>query len=434
MHAHRWPWILVALVLCLLPWPARAHTARTSAVWLSFGDREAAAELQVPVDQLEMALRRPLERAPEGLADAERLALASYLAQHVGMTTAGGEALAVVVDVDELGLEQVDGAESLRASLRLTAPPGASLEALELRYDVVLHRVVTHEILVVLRRDVARGILDAAPQTLGTLRYQHTVLTIDRAGAGTGAALASMVSLGMRHIAEGSDHLLFVLLLLLPAPLVARRRSWAGSRPLADTLRGILVIVTAFTVGHSLTLAAAVLGVLRLPSEPVEVLIAGSVLVSAIHAATPVSPRREGLVAAGLGLVHGLGFSTVLAELGLRGVDLGLGLVGFNLGIELMQIGVVVLVAPWILLLARSPAFLVVRLGCAAAGGAVAVSWIGERALGLHDPLGPLVDRAFAHPLLAVGALAAVAIAATGAGPRGRALVAKVGALSRIRS
>ena len=429
MHARRWPSILVALVLCLLAWPASAHPARTSALWLSFGATEAAAELQVPVDQLEMALQRPLERAPGGLADAERAALASYLGQHVGMTAADGTALAVHVDELGLGLVQVDGAEHLAARLRLVAPAGASLEQLELRYDVVLHRVVTHEILVVLRRDVARGILDAAPQTLGTLRYQHATLAIDRDGADTWAALGAMVSLGMRHIAEGSDHVLFVLLLLLPAPLVARRRSWAGARPLGDTVRRILVVVSAFTVGHSLTLAAAVVGVLRLPSEPVEVVIAGSVLVSAIHAATPVFPRREAMVAAGFGLVHGLAFSTVLAELGLHGRDLALGLLGFNLGIELMQLAVVGLVAPWILLLARSPAFTAVRLSGAVAGGAVAASWIGERALGLHDPLGPLVDRAFAQPLLAVGGLAA-----TAAGPLGRALVASVGALRRIRS
>ncbi|RZK63066.1 MAG: HupE/UreJ family protein [Hymenobacter sp.] len=116
-----------------------------------------------------------------------------------------------------------------------------------------------------------------------------------------------------------------------------------------------LRIVTAFTLGHSRTLLLGALGWVHLPSQPVEVLIAGASLVSAVHAWRPVFPGREGWVAAGFGLVHGLAFASKLAGLHLDAGRLGLSILGFNLGIELMQLFVLALTVPWLLLLSRPP-------------------------------------------------------------------------------
>jgi HupE / UreJ protein len=109
---------------------------------------------------------------------------------------------------------------------------------------------------------------------------------------------ASIFRLGMRHIAEGTDHLLFLLALLVPAPLLALGSRWAGFAGARHSLFRILKIVTAFTIGHSVTLALAALGLVRVPSRPIEVLIAVSILVSAIHALRPLFPGREAAIAA----------------------------------------------------------------------------------------------------------------------------------------
>jgi hypothetical protein len=405
--------ILAALVVMLLvARPAAAHPALTSAVWLDFDGQDVAVELQLPVDQLELALERPLVHGADGrLAASEQAALATYLAGHVGMTAASGEALTLRVLGVTLG--SVDGAAHVTAQLALHAPEGVSLAHPTWRDDAILHRVVTHKILVLVRHDLERGVLHAETRPLATMRYQHETLAIDRAGASGWRAFRSIFALGTRHIAEGSDHLLFLLLLLLPAALVARGRRWAGPQPLAATARHIVTIVTAFTLGHSVTLAAGALGVLQLPSRPVETLVAASILVSAVHAALPIFARREAWIAAGFGLVHGLAFSTVLSGLGVHGATLVQSLLAFNLGIEAMQLVVVALCAPWLVLLARSSVGVPARILGAAAGGLVASAWIAERAFGAPDPLGPLVDRGFAHPAVAIGSLAAVALLAT---------------------
>src|SRR4029077_16737293 len=101
---------------------------------------------------------------------------------------------------------------------------------------------------------------------------------------------------GVHHIAEGTDHLLFLLVLLLPAPLVAAGKNWGGFGGLNRALLQLLKIVSAFPVGHSLTLLVGALGWLRLPSQPVEIIIAISLFVSAVHAIPPRLCRGEGFI------------------------------------------------------------------------------------------------------------------------------------------
>jgi hypothetical protein len=223
---------------------------------------------------------------------------------------------------------------------------------------------------------------------------------------------AGMVQLGMRHIAEGTDHLLFLLVLLLPAPLAAVAGRWGGYAGARRGATRLLRIVTAFTIGHSITLAAAATGWVRAPSAIVEVLIALSILVSAIHAARPIFPGREALVAGGFGLVHGLAFAATIAGYGIDPWHTVLTVCGFNLGIELMQLAILVVTVPWLLSLARTPLYGMLRVTGAVAAGFAALGWIGERAFGLTDPVAPLVNVAAERGPWLVGALALLALVA----------------------
>ncbi|GMG83523.1 HupE/UreJ family protein [Paralimibaculum aggregatum] len=160
---------------------------------------------------------------------------------------------------------------------------------------------------------------------------------------GAATVLATYLPLGVEHILEGIDHLLFVLALLL---LVRR---W----------RRLLAAVTAFTLAHSLTLAGATLGLIDLPGPPVEAVIALSIVMLAAEVARPAgapetwAARRPWAVAFGFGLLHGLGFAGALREIGLPETDLAMALLAFNLGVELGQIAFIAAVAGLALLLGR---------------------------------------------------------------------------------
>ncbi|MEP1446913.1 MAG: HupE/UreJ family protein [Paraglaciecola sp.] len=147
-------------------------------------------------------------------------------------------------------------------------------------------------------------------------------------------SISDYITLGFEHILSGIDHLLFVLALILIV---------YGMMPLLKT-------ITAFTLAHSITLALATLGVVNVPSKPVEACIALSIVLMAIHALDLRKGNRTllsdkpWLMAFSFGLLHGLGFAGALSYVGLPENDIPLALLLFNIGIELGQIAFVLLV------------------------------------------------------------------------------------------
>jgi len=139
---------------------------------------------------------------------------------------------------------------------------------------------------------------------------------------------ATYLRLGVEHILQGIDHLLFVLALLI---LVEGKRRLIGT-------------VTAFTVAHSLTLAAATLGFVNVPQQPVEAMIALSIVFVAgeivhAHQGRPgLGQRWPWMVAFIFGLLHGFGFAGALTEIGLPEQAIPLALLFFNVGVEIGQL------------------------------------------------------------------------------------------------
>lgn len=362
-----------------LAWPslALAHPARASAALLDVGSDHLSAELHIPRDQLGMALAAVPTVTPTG-ALPDDAALGQYVSDHFAVLDPDGTPYAETLE--SLEWKTIDDAEHLVVRLAETPPAGERVTSFTLRDDVVLHRVVSHRIYVSLRNDVRMGVLGERSRLIGVLGYQHADLAVRRETGSDYNGLKTAFLLGMQHIATGTDHLLFLLALLLVAPVRAMAGRWAPRERSADGLRRIIGFVTAFSLGHSLTLALGATGLLRLPSAPVELAIAASVLVSALHALRPLIPGKEALIAGLFGLVHGLAFATVLGGLGFDPSGLALGLLGFNLGIEAMQLLIVALVAPLLLLLGRARAYPALRISGAAVAAIAAVGWLLQRA------------------------------------------------------
>ncbi|MCL4683727.1 HupE/UreJ family protein [Myxococcota bacterium] len=200
------------------------------------------------------------------------------------------------------------------------------------------------------------------------------------------ALLADHVRLGIAHLAAGPDHWLFLLGLL----------ALGGGR------RAILLAVSAFTAGHAATLSLATLGIVQVPSRPVEIAIAASLVVLAWELAERHRAERRGdfgrrpsrlvrrpaRLAFGFGLVHGLGFAGALAELGLPSGEIPLALLGFNLGIEIGQLVGVMAWAMAHAIAARlplvggsTPLLRALRVLPAHALGALGIYWVLDRIL-----------------------------------------------------
>jgi hypothetical protein len=390
--------LLTVIGLGLGQQPASAHVMPYTAILLDVHQDRIDAEIRIPLQDLALATTVDLGTQPGStLAASTEKHLRSYLLDHFRVTS-GGESWTVTIGELSLGQAQqtANGTyQELIARARLTPPSSTVLRTFQLHYDAVVHQVVTHLVLISVRRDWSAGQIDATTQ-VGAIRLdpvtgQVPALTVDLASGSTWQGFTTMVSLGVTHIREGTDHLLFLLTLLLPAPLLIAARHYSGTAPTRTTVRRIATITLAFTIGHSLTLAASTLGRLPVPQQAVETLIAVSILVAAIHAVRPIFPGREPLVAAAFGLIHGMAFSLTLSDLNLDGRQLGLSLLGFNLGIEAMQLIAVALVLPPLALLARTPIYTPVRAAAAALTAVAATGWMLARS-GLPNPVAAVAD------------------------------------------
>lgn len=191
----------------------------------------------------------------------------------------------------------------------------------------------------------------------------------------TSALLRSFFSVGFIHILLGPDHLLFV----------------AGLMLLITGARGLLVAITTFTVAHSITIAASVLGMVRVPMPPIEFGIALSILfvavevVKTLRGKTSIASRYPWLTSFTFGLLHGFGFATALGTTGLGDLEISWALLAFNIGVEAGQLVFLLLTLPLILAWRRmsANANALVRLAPAYVLGTMGAYWTLDRLVGL---------------------------------------------------
>jgi hypothetical protein len=197
-----------------------------------------------------------------------------------------------------------------------------------------------------------------------------------RTGEATAHRLRRFLAEGAVHLITGYDHLAFLAVLLLA---LLRRPRHGDAQPLRSVLHGAFVVITSFTVAHSVTLGLAATGLATLPGKPVEITIAASVLIAAVLNLWRGASAHGWKLAFGFGLVHGLGFAGALAEMTGEKIDV-LALAAFNVGIEAAQLAVAAITVPLLWFLFR-PAR-VERFGVPAASlamAAMAAFWMISR-------------------------------------------------------
>lgn len=366
----------LALLAALLAWtvlPALAHKASDSYLSLQVKGREVSGQWDIALRDIDFALGLDANGDGDitwGELKARHADIAGWALGRLKLERGGECALKVA---EHLVDDHTDGAYAV---LRLAGTCPTSTASLSLGYRLLFDVDRMHRGLLKVELDGVSHASVVGPES-GPFVAQ----------AGETSRLAQFgryLVEGVWHIWIGFDHILFLLSLLLPAVLVHEFRRWTGVTSFRAALGEVLWVVTAFTVAHSITLSLAALQVVELPSRLVESAIAASVVLAAANNLWPVVERRRWLVAFGFGLIHGFGFASVLAELGLPKEALVLSLLGFNLGVEVGQLAIVGAFLPVAYLLRNTPLY---RWGVFAGGSAltllVALVWLAERAFDL---------------------------------------------------
>ncbi|MCD9575380.1 HupE/UreJ family protein [Flavobacterium soyae] len=392
----------LTLVMCCTSQGIFAHQTPSTIVLLDVNPKAVSVELQLPLGELELAFGHEITKDPEHLIEKFGSQLKEYLLAHIHPMTEKNKPWIVEVTNMIVGKAEQTGSgqyQEITVQLVLIPPTGESTRKFIFDYDVIMHQLVTHSALVSIRSDWELGQTNKEPVKAGVIRVDTQSSLIYpleinlEKGGNWWTGFKGMFFLGMEHIREGTDHLLFLLVLLLPAPLVIKRKQWGNFGGTKYSIMRLLKIVTAFTIGHSVTLLIGASGWVNLPVKPVEILIAVSILISAIHAIYPIFPNKEVYVAAGFGLVHGLAFATVLSVLNLDAGVMALSILSFNIGIEIMQMFVVILIIPWLILLSQTPVYKWVRVVWALLAGIASLAWISERVFEKPNKISILIQN-----------------------------------------
>lgn len=369
-------------------------------VLLKVYEKHIAGDIQLPLGELQSAIGMSIndnsERLVERLGDSLRI----YLLKHIRPKTFDDKPWNVQIGemkVIETKNNKLTGDyKELVIAFTMTPPKDYDLRNFYFDYDVILRQVASHKILVNIKEDWKQGIVsedgspsdgsppDSTLHQLGIIALdvpsgKIPVFQVSLQQGSFWQGFKSMVELGINHISQGTDHLLFLLALLLPASLLVDKKRWAGFGGNRYSLIRLLKIVTAFTFGHSITLLIGALGWVHLPSQWIEITIAFSILISAIHAIRPIFAGREIYIASGFGLIHGLAFANSLMNLSLDMQQLALSILGFNLGIELMQLFIIIFTFPFLMMLSRSTYYAIFRNIGAGLVSISALAWMIER-------------------------------------------------------
>lgn len=303
--------------------------------------------------------------------------ISRYATGHLQLTS-GGKACTWREDGPMMLDRHSDGTYavlSLVARCSELPTPGTAVQA---RYSLLFEVDPSHRGLanwVAPGGEAARALVFGADSALQALPFQPPALL---------ETLRQYLKDGIWHIWIGYDHILFLLALLLPSVLVRRDGQWASAPGFGGAVKDVLKVVTAFTLAHSITLSLAALELISLPSRLVESAIAASVIVAAVNNLRGAVDGRRWVMAFGFGLIHGFGFASVLADLGLPQGALVLALVGFNLGVEAGQLAIVAVFLPLAFALRGSRLY---RLGVLKGGSALvallACWWLVQRVFDL---------------------------------------------------
>lgn len=358
-----------------------------SVIALDVHSKSINCELQLPLKELQFAVPFDVTKNTDDLLKNHQHELSKYILSHFNIQGSNGEKWSMLIK--KMGLAKAEQTatglyQELTVTILIQPNENDDIRTFTINYDAIVHQVVNHRILVTVRQDWENGQLGENNPEIGTIGIdidsnKAFPFKVNLAKGSNWKGFKSMVNLGMKHISEGTDHLLFLLVLLLSAPLLSNGKKWTQTGGTRYSLIRILKITFAFTVGHSITLLIGTLGLLEIPSKPIEILIAISILVTAIHAVRPIFANKEIYIAGGFGLIHGLAFATILSDLNLDPSKLALSLLGFNLGIELMQLFVILMIMPWLLLLSSYKIYKWIRIIGASLAGTTSIAWAIER-------------------------------------------------------
>lgn len=365
---------------------AFAHPFDNATLAFAVADNKVSCQLRIPLEQLQFAVDFNVTSNTDVLLKNHSNDLQNYIEKHFQIKGESGtfwQMKILNVRIENTSDKTVKLHKDIFLEIVFQPNQKERTRIFTIYYDAVIHQLITHKAIVSINQDWENGNVGHHDIQVGIIGYNQELnaanpLVISLQAGSNWTGFKAMFWLGVDHIADGVDHLMFLLLLLLPAPLVVIANKWQKNQSNAKSFIKILKIVTGFTIGHSVTLFIGTMQWFEMPVLIVEVVVAASIFITGIHALKPIFYKREMVVAISFGLIHGLAFSQTLVDLNLSSGKLLLSLLGFNLGVETMQLFVILAVMPFLVYLSGFTLYQFIRIFFATVGLIASAAWITE--------------------------------------------------------
>ncbi|MFK8059238.1 MAG: HupE/UreJ family protein [Polaribacter sp.] len=271
-------------------------------------------------------------------------------------------------------------------------------DSMDVTYDLFFKEIPNHRGFLTVEYNWKAGVINNEAIISLSFTPEETTDNLDLTEVSIWKGFVAMIKQGVWHIWIGTDHIFFLLALILPAVVFRRKeenlspvKSWKPVDKFKPAFLYIIKIITFFTIAHTITLSLAALQIITLPSWIVESVIAFSIGLAAFHNIIPIFKGKDWLIAFVFGLFHGFGFASVLGDIGLTNEFLVYSLLGFNIGVEIGQLVIIALIFPVLYLIRKRKSYPKILIGLSIFLILASIYWIIERVfdinLGLEDKI-----------------------------------------------
>ncbi len=345
----------IAVILFWVTVPSYAHWADLAVADINVGQKKVTLILTFPTGLMGFAdTNRDGQISPNEITE-HYPELIKFISEKIRLEDNRSQGILQVAPVNQILPQGVNISEKSHSSLKLSYSFAEPMHSLTMRYDLFLPEISSASLLATIYYNGQTQSVVFTPE-----KRSFPLITqsfVEQA--------FSFTLLGIEHILSGYDHILFLIGLLM----------FSGV-----TLSYLAKVVTAFTVAHSVTLTLAVLNIVSLPSQWVESAIALTIVYVAAENFWKKEPGKRWLLTFGFGLIHGLGFASVLKEIGLPHSNVAISLASFNIGVEIGQLAIVSLVFAALQVCKRFPQEAKLRWAVSAGAVIIGLAWFVDRA------------------------------------------------------
>ncbi len=271
-------------------------------------------------------------------------------------------------------------------------------DTMEVTYNIAFEASPTHRGFLTMEYNWKAGVINNESNISLYFTPNSPTDTLDLTKVSIWKGFVAMIKQGVWHIWIGTDHIFFLIALILPAVVWRRRdeelsplKSWKPVDRFKPAFSYIIKIITFFTIAHTITLSLAAMQIISLPGWIVESIIAFSIGLAAFHNIKPIFKGRDWVIAFVFGLFHGFGFASVLGDIGLKDEFLVYSLLGFNIGVEIGQLVIIALIFPILYLIRKRKSYPKILIGGSIFLILASIYWIIERVfdvnLGVEDTI-----------------------------------------------